>query len=101
MERKIIFELYVAGTEGKSGRAIGNLQKIAENFVGIDCDIRVIDILKDPESAGHAGILATPTVIRRLPPPELRVIGDMSDASKALAAFGIWTDEIEKEASHE
>jgi circadian clock protein KaiB len=72
------FVLYVAGDTAKASSAIASLKKICNSYVGNDYEIQVIDFLKNPELARQHQILAVPTVVRTLPPPEKRVVGDLS-----------------------
>ena len=64
--------------------AIENLRRICEKDLKGRYDLEVIDVLKNPELAEQDKILATPTLIKQLPPPLRRVIGDISDAEKVL-----------------
>lgn len=64
--------------------AIENLRRICEKDLKDHYDLEVIDVLKNPELAEQDKILATPTLIKQLPPPLRRVIGDLSDSEKVL-----------------
>lgn len=75
--------LYVAGETARSARAITNLQRIVQEFLEGDCVMEVIDIIETPEAAMDEHIVATPTLIKNLPLPPRRVIGDLSDPESA------------------
>lgn len=81
---KYLLKLYVNNRTGRSQRAIDNLQQmLAVDFVG-RYELEIIDVLEDPQSAESRKIIATPTLIRELPPPVRRIIGDLSDHHQVL-----------------
>ncbi len=88
---KVILKLYVTGRTPRSQRAIGALQKICEEELAGSYDLTVIDVLEHPQLAEEEKILATPTVIRSLPPPIRRIIGDLSEAEKVLLGLDLTT----------
>lgn len=88
-EEKWLMKLYVAGRTEKSIRALENLQKICENNLQGKYQIEVIDIYEKPEMAKLDQIVSIPTVIRRLPPPLVQIIGDLSDQEKVLKGLHI------------
>jgi circadian clock protein KaiB len=67
--------------------AIANLQRICEQELEGKYELEIIDVLESPQLAEDEKILATPTLIKQLPPPLRRVIGDLSDKEKVL--FGL------------
>jgi circadian clock protein KaiB len=81
--------LYVAGQTPKSVAAIANLKKICEAHLPGRYTITVIDLMKDPALAQRDQIVAIPTLIRHLPEPLKRVIGDLSNADKVLVGLDI------------
>lgn len=81
---KFLLKLYVTGQTPKSERAIANLRRICEEDLGGRYQMAVIDVLERPQLAEDEKILATPTLIKVLPPPLRRVIGDLSDTEKVL-----------------
>jgi circadian clock protein KaiB len=84
-----VLRLYVAGLNRKSLRAIENLKKIcAENLEG-RYDLEVIDIYQQPVLARGEQIVAAPTLIKQLPPPLRRFIGDMSQTEKILVGLDL------------
>lgn len=83
------FRLYVAGRTDRSQAALANLRILCESRRPRRYEIEVIDTLERPDLAEEARILATPTVVRLEPLPELRVIGDLSDHCRAAVVLGL------------
>jgi circadian clock protein KaiB len=81
--------LYVAGQTPKSIAAISNLKKICEQHLPGRYDIEIIDLMKDPALAKRHQIVAIPTLIRQLPEPLKRIIGDLSNTEKVLVGLDI------------
>lgn len=81
--------LYVAGQTPKSLAAFGNLQAICEAHLAGHYRIEVIDLLEQPQLAQGDQILAIPTVVRRLPRPIRKIIGDLSDTERALVGLDL------------
>jgi circadian clock protein KaiB len=81
---KFLLKLYVAGSTPRATLAIENLKRICESDLSGHYDLQIIDVLEHPELAEQDKILATPTLIKQLPPPLRRVIGDLSDSDKVL-----------------
>lgn len=92
----IYLRLYVTGHSPRSQIAVENLQSICQSIHQGECEIEIIDVLTSPEQAETDHILATPTLIKLSPPPERRVIGDLSDFKKAIAALGLASDETQQ-----
>jgi circadian clock protein KaiB len=81
--------LYVAGMTPRSARAIANIKEICEEHLKGRHDLRVIDIYQQPMLAKGEQIIAVPTLIRKLPPPLRRLIGDLSDRERTLIGLDI------------
>jgi circadian clock protein KaiB len=81
--------LYVAGQTPKSLAAISNLKSICEEHLAGMYTIEVIDLLTKPQLAAGDQILAVPTLVRRLPPPIKRIIGNLSDTDRVLVGLDI------------
>lgn len=82
--------LYVAGDNQKSRTALANLQRLCEAHIGEGrYEIEIIDLMKNPQLAKADQILAIPTLVRRIPEPMKRVIGDLSNAERALIALDL------------
>jgi len=76
--------LFIAGRTSRSERCIANLKRICDHELQGDYSLEVIDVLENPQLAEDEKILATPTLIKDLPPPPRRIIGDMSNAGQVL-----------------
>jgi len=81
--------LYVAGHTLKSAAAIANLNAMCEQHLAGKYSIEVIDLRENPQLAAGDQILAVPTLVRRLPPPLKRIIGDLSNTEKVLVGLDI------------
>ncbi len=86
---KYLLRLYVTGTTGKSMRAIQNVRRICDEHLHGLYDLEVVDIYKNLPLARGDQIIAAPTLIRRLPVPLRRLIGDMSDEQRVLVGLDI------------
>jgi circadian clock protein KaiB len=81
--------LYVAGQTPKSLAAIANLKKICEENLAGRYKIEVIDLVVTPQLAAGDQIVAIPTLVRRLPPPLKRMIGDLSNSEKVIVGLDL------------
>lgn len=81
--------LYVAGTTPKSLAAFGNLKKICEEHLSGSYRIEVIDLLENPRLAKGDQILAIPTLVRKLPEPVKKIIGDLSNTERVLVGLDL------------
>jgi circadian clock protein KaiB len=89
MPIKYELKLYVTGLTPRSQDAVKNLKKILnEDYKGV-YSLRVIDVVKHPNLAEDDKILATPTLIKILPPPVRRIIGDLSNKEKVLLGLDL------------
>ena len=79
--------LYVAGQSTRSLAAIANLRRLCDKHVPEGCKIEVIDLMRNPELAKLDQIVAIPTLIRKLPQPIKRIIGDLSATEKVLQSL--------------
>ena len=86
---KYILRLYVTGMTPKSTRAIANVQKLCEEYLDGRYELKVIDIYQQPKLAKGEQIIATPTLIKKLPLPLRRLIGDMSDTERFLVGIDL------------
>ena len=85
--------LYLAGTTPKSLEAFSNLKKICEEYLIGKYSIEVIDLIKSPKMAKVDQIVAIPTLVRRLPSPLKKIIGDLSNKEKVLVGLNIISNE--------
>lgn len=81
--------LYVAGQTPKSLQAFANLKKICEEHLQGRYQIEVLDLLENPQLAKGDQILAIPTLVRRLPEPLRKIIGDLSDTERVLVGLDL------------
>jgi circadian clock protein KaiB len=86
---KYLLKLFITGQTQRSVSAISNLRRICEEWLGTDYELMVIDVLERPQLAEDDKILATPTLIRELPLPVRRVIGDLSDTKQVLLGLDL------------
>jgi circadian clock protein KaiB len=87
--KKVILKLYIAGSSEKSTRAIQNAKDICEKHLAGAYDLDVIDIQKQPTRANDDQILAVPTLIKKLPLPLRRFIGDLSNRDVVLVGLDL------------
>ncbi len=81
--------LYVVGQTPNSIRALENLKIICEEEMDVEYDLRIIDVLKEPHLAEKDKIIATPTLVKDLPPPLRKVIGDLPDRDQVLLGLDL------------
>ena len=86
-----ILKLYISGSSPRAQAAIANLERICEQDLAGRYTLEIIDVLENPGAAEMDKILATPTLVKRLPPPLRRVIGDLSDKDKVLLGLEVRT----------
>ena len=86
---KHLLKLYVTGQTPRSQRAITNLRRICDTELAGQYEMIVIDVLERPQLAEDERILATPTVVKELPTPMRRIIGDLSDTEKVLLGLDL------------
>ncbi|QDV38523.1 circadian clock KaiB family protein [Tautonia plasticadhaerens] len=84
---RYLLKLYVTGLTSRSQRAMATLRRLCEAELAGHYELLVVDVLERPELAERDKVLATPTLIKELPEPERRIIGDLSDPARVLAAL--------------
>jgi circadian clock protein KaiB len=89
---KYILTLYVTGTSPRTRVAIDNLNRICKQELDGRYELEIVDVLEHPQRAEDERILATPTLIKQLPPPLRRVIGDLSDKNKVLLGLEVLSE---------
>jgi len=92
MTGKYVLKLYVTGQTANSTKAIQNLKDILKNGLRDLYKLKVIDVVKNPQLAEEDKILATPALVRVLPPPVRKIIGDLSDREKVLLGLDLTTE---------
>lgn len=86
---KYMLSLYITGSTSRSVMAISNLKKICEEYLEGKYELEVIDLYKNPLLAKEEQIIAAPTLIKKLPLPFRRIIGDMSNEEKVLMGLDL------------
>ncbi|HEV2485621.1 MAG TPA: circadian clock KaiB family protein [Terracidiphilus sp.] len=81
--------LYIAGETSRSLAALTNLQKICDEHLPGQYRVEVVDLLRNPQLAVGDQIVAVPTLVRRLPPPLKRIIGDLSNSEQVLVGLDL------------
>jgi len=93
-----LLRLYIAGQTPKSVQAFQNLQRICEEHLKGRYRIEIIDLLVNPALARGDQILALPAVVRQLPPPVKKIIGDFSNAERVLVGLDLRRLKVSEEA---
>lgn len=88
-KKKYVLRLYIAGTTAKSTRAINNIKNICEEHLKGRYELEVIDIYQQPALAEGEQIVAAPTLVKKLPPPLRKFIGDLADTEKILVGLDL------------
>ncbi len=88
-EMKYELRLYIAGQTPKSVTALNNITKYCEEFLKGKYKIEIIDLLETPQLAEGDQIFAIPTLVRKVPEPIRKIIGDLSDKEKVLVGLNI------------
>lgn len=86
---KYLLRLYVAGASSRSFRAIANIKVICEEYLFENYHLEIIDLYQQPSLAATEQIVASPTLVKKLPLPPCRLVGDLSDKDRLLRALGI------------
>jgi circadian clock protein KaiB len=87
--KEYVLRLYVAGTTSKSMRAVANIKEICESSLKNRYDLEVIDIYQQPVLMKGEQIIAAPTLVKKLPLPLRKFIGDMSDTERILVGLDL------------
>ena len=81
--------LFVTGSTPRSTRAIDNMRKICEENLAGQYDLEIVDVYEHPDATRDLQVVATPTLVKILPEPLRRIIGDLSDKERVLAGLNI------------
>jgi circadian clock protein KaiB len=84
-----VLKLYIAGRTPRTEQAISMIRAICEKELAGEYELAVIDVLERPQLAENEKIIATPTLVRELPPPLRRVVGDLSDRERVLIGLDV------------
>ncbi len=91
---KYVLRLYISGSTLKSALAVENIKRICEQHLKNRYDLKVIDIYQQPNLARDEQIVAVPTLIKLIPLPLRRLVGDMSDLRKVLCGLDLGMQEL-------
>lgn len=91
-----VLRLCISGMTPRSRAALVNLKKICETYLKGQYQLEVIDLYQQPELAAKHQVLATPTLLKSVPPPLRRLIGDLSDTAESLRRLGVSIETKEK-----
>ena len=86
---RYVLQLYIIGTTSQSTRAISNIRKICDEYLAGRYELEVVDIAQHPTLAKGEQIIAAPTLIKKLPLPSRRFIGDMSQTARILVGLDL------------
>jgi circadian clock protein KaiB len=90
-EGNYVLRLYITGTTPRSCRAIANIRSLCEEYLSGRYDLEVVDIYQQPAEASRRQIIAVPTLVKELPFPTWRMVGDLSDRDRVLVALDLST----------
>ncbi len=88
-KEKYVLRLYISGMTARSMKAIKNIRDICDEQLKDQCDLQVIDIYEQPVLAKGEQIIATPTLIKKLPPPLRKFIGDLTNTERILVGLDL------------
>jgi circadian clock protein KaiB len=88
-KEKFVLRLYVSGMTLRSMNAIENVKRVCEETLLGSCELEVIDIRQHPEAAKEAQVIAAPTLVKKLPLPLRKLIGDMSKTERLLVGLDV------------
>lgn len=86
---RYVLRLFVAGSSARSLRAVENVKRLCETHLRGRYELEVVDIYRLPGAAEEEQVVAAPTLVRHLPEPLRRVVGDMADDGRVLMALGV------------
>lgn len=87
--QRYVLKLYITGATRRSQRAITNLNSICEEYLQGNCDVEVVDVYHSPTIAKAANVIAAPTLVKQLPLPMRRLIGDLSERGRVLVLLDL------------
>jgi circadian clock protein KaiB len=86
---RYVLSLYITGMTSRAARAIENVRRLCDEHLAGRYDLEIIDVYQQPSLAREAQIIAAPTLVKRLPLPSRRMIGDMSRSDRVLAGLDL------------
>lgn len=88
-DARFVLRLYVSGMTARSRQAIENIRTLCEEHLAGRYDLKIVDIYQQPALAKEGQIIAAPTLVKKLPPPVRKVIGDMGDPGRIMVVLGV------------
>ena len=88
-QEQFVLRLFVTGTTPRSTRAIANLRQVCEQHLPGRYELEVVDVYQQPELASRERLVAVPTLVKRLPLPLRRLVGDLSNRQRVLAGLDL------------
>lgn len=98
---KYLLRLYITGNSIRSQQAIANVFRICQEELNNQYSVEIIDVLEQPQMAEEEKIMVTPTLIKQLPPPLQRIIGDMSNTQRVLCGLDILPETLAMKLTEE
>jgi circadian clock protein KaiB len=89
-DARFVLRLYVSGMTARSRQAIDNIRNLCEEHLAGRYDLEIIDIYQQPGLAKEGQIIAAPTLVKKLPPPLKKIIGDLGDPGRIMVVLGIF-----------
>lgn len=86
---EVVLRLFITGSSQRSMRAIDAVQRMCNEFLNSSVRVEIVDVLKQPDAAETEKILATPTLIRRVPGPPRRLVGDLGQPALIIELLGL------------
>ena len=86
---EVLLRLFVTGSSQRSVRAVEAIQHMCKELLGDCVQLEVVDVLARPEEADREKILATPTLIRQIPAPARRLVGDLGEPGRVIQLLGL------------
>jgi circadian clock protein KaiB len=86
---KYFLRLYVSGSTSKSARAVANIKRVCEQYLKDTYELEVVDIYQQPNLARDERILTVPTLVKRLPLPRRKIVGNLSKPKDVLQGLGL------------
>ena len=96
---RYVLRLFVTGATSRSQRAIANMRRLCEEKLEGRYDLEIIDVYEHPQATRDLQIVATPTLVKVLPEPLRRIIGDLSDREKVLAGLNLVATGLDPEGA--
>lgn len=88
-KQRFVLRLYITGNTVRSVQAIANIRALCEDFLAGRYDLEVVDIYQQPNAAANKQIIAAPTLVKELPVPVKRLVGDLSNRDKVLVGLNL------------